>query len=241
MTDPAQARRAGQVDAIPTPSCMRPRQIGRPLPPGGTVPLSAASVPQPPSGRPEPAVRLPLPPVPAGRGVEPGAETAPGAGTGAGAGARGGPATAGCSDSHRRAVRGALEAALTGVSLTPRDRQFLSRLVHWDKRNARSVAALLWLARLTGRDEAALTSRQLDIVLGALCDAIAYRSSGADALGCWDCENIPGGRCAYHARDADTARAYADLASVLSGGLTRADLPRPTEIARYRSRTPVAS
>ncbi len=199
MTDPAQARGAGHGDAVPKPTCMRPR-------------LPQAAIPAPRS-----------------------------AGMGSGADPAAGQTAAGRAQSQRTAVRCALEAALTGVSLTRRDRQFLSKLVHWDKRNAASVAALLWVARLTGRDEAALTPRQLDVVLGALADAIAYRTSGADVLGCWDCENIPGGRCADHTRDNERARTYAELASVLSGGLTQADLPRPTEIAGYRSRTPVAS
>jgi hypothetical protein len=226
MTDPAQARGAGHVGAIPKPTCMRlPGPLGRPAP-GGPAP-SAGGVPPQVSSRAELAAGVPQPPVPAARGTALGTQC--------------GPAVGGRSDSPRTAVRGALDAALTGVSLTRRDRQFLSRLVHWDKRNAASVAALLWLARLTGRDEAALTPRQLDVVLGALSDAFEYRSSGADALGCWDCENIPGGSCADHARDADRARTYAELASVLSGGLTQADLPRPTDIAGYRSRTPVAS
>jgi hypothetical protein len=146
--------------------------------------------------------------------------------------------------SLRTSARAALDAALSGVRLAGRDRQFLSRLVHWDKRNATSVAALLWRARMTGREEAALTPRQLDLVLGALADAATYRASGADAMGCWDCENIPGGRCADHSRDGDRARAYAEVAAALSGGAVQAvlpGLPRPTSIAGYRGRTPVAS
>lgn len=121
-----------------------------------------------------------------------------------------------------------VETAPARTSQTRQDRQFRSWIGQCDRGDAGSVAALLWL---TGRDEAALTSRQLDVVLGALGDAITYRNSGANALGCWDCENVPGGRCAEHARNADTARAYAELASALSGGLTQGELRRLTEIA----------
>lgn len=144
-------------------------------------------------------------------------------------------------DSRRATARGALDTVLTGVRLGCRDRQFLSRLVHWDKRNAASVAALLWRARLAGRDEAALTPRQLEVVMTALRDAAVYRTSGADAVGCWDCDNIPGGRCADHVRDPDRARACADLAMLLSGRAGDQGLPQPTEISGYRRRTPVAS
>jgi hypothetical protein len=148
---------------------------------------------------------------------------------------------AGTGASGRAAARDALDAVLSGVRLGSRERQFLRRLVQWDKRNAASVAALLWRARMTGREEAALTARQLDLVLGALSDAARYRTSGADAMGCWDCENLPGSRCAEHSRDADRARAYLDIGAQLSGRPTQADLPKPTDIAGYRGRTPVAS
>lgn len=144
-------------------------------------------------------------------------------------------------DSRRATARDALDAVLTGVRLGGRDRQFLSRLVHWDKRNAASVASLLWRARLAGRAEAALTQRQLEVVLAALGDAVLYRAPGADAPGCWDCENIPGGRCADHAKDADRARACADLAVFLTGRTTPPGLPQPTDISGYRRRTSVAS
>jgi hypothetical protein len=64
-------------------------------------------------------------------------------------------------------------------------------------------------------------------------------------MGCWDCENIPGGRCADHARDADRARACAELAAQLAVGNpatpTAGPLKRPTSIARFRRRTSVAS
>jgi len=142
----------------------------------------------------------------------------------------------------RATVRDALDAALLGVRLGGRDRQFLRRLVHWDKRNAAAVASLLWRARLAGRGEVALSSRQLEIILGALEDASVYRTSGADALGCWDCENIPGGRCADHAKDADRARACAEVAAQLSARTATAGAPpghlqRPTDIAGLRRLT----
>jgi hypothetical protein len=148
--------------------------------------------------------------------------------------------------SRRATVREKLEGALAGVRLGSRDSQFLTRLVHWDKRNAASVAALLVRAREAGREEAGLeeaglTPRQLEVVMAALGDAALYRSSGAAGLGCWDCEIIPGGRCAYHVRDNDRATAYAELTAVLSGHATQAELPKPWDIAGYRRRTPVAS
>ena len=145
--------------------------------------------------------------------------------------------------SGRAGAREELQAALTGVNLAGRDRQFLARLVHWDKRNAASVVSLLRRARQAGRDEAALTPRQLEAVLAALGDAARYRSSGVAATGCWDCDKIPGGRCAEHARDNDRARDYAELAAALAAPSARADdgLTQPRDIAGYRRRRPVAS
>lgn len=116
----------------------------------------------------------------------------------------------------RATVREALEAALSGVQLGGRDRQFISRLVHFDKRNAASTVSLLRRARQAGRNEAALTPRQLEIVVAALGDAARYRSSGLAATECWDCDNVPSGRCAEHARDNDRPQAYAELAATLS-------------------------
>jgi len=113
--------------------------------------------------------------------------------------------------------------------------------VHWDKRNAAAVASLLWRARLAGRAEVALTARQMEIVLTALEDAAAYRTSGAAAVGCWDCENIPCGRCADHARDADRARACTELAAHLASGAAAGELQRPTGISGFRRRSSVAS
>jgi hypothetical protein len=143
----------------------------------------------------------------------------------------------------RPAAREELEAALRGVPLGGRDRQFLGKLVHWDKRNATSVASLLRRARQAGRDEAALTPWQLETVLAALADAAGYRSSGLSSAGCWDCDNVPGGRCADHAKDIDRARAYAELAATLSAlaGPRQDGLPQPRHIAGYRLRRPVAS
>jgi hypothetical protein len=145
------------------------------------------------------------------------------------------------SGSGRGAAREALEAALSGVDLADRDRQFLGRLVHWDKRNAASVVSLLRRARQAGRDEVALTPRQLETVLAALGDAARYRSSGTAATGCWDCENIPSGRCADHVKDNDRARAYAELAAALSGPGGLDGIPEPRDLTGYRRRRPVAS
>jgi hypothetical protein len=166
------------------------------------------------------------------------------------AAARSGPATVRPQRSGdcRATVRDALDAALDGIPLGGRDRQFLRRLVHWDKRNAAAVASLLLRARQAGRSEAALSARQLEIVLTALEDAGLYRASGAAAVGCWDCENIPGARCADHARDADRARACAELAAQLAAGrasgsvaATTGRLGRPADISGFRQRTSVAS
>jgi hypothetical protein len=143
--------------------------------------------------------------------------------------------------SGRVAARQALEAELAGVELEGRDRQFLGRLVHWDKRNAASVLSLLRRARQAGREESALTPRQLEIVLAALGDAARYRTSGVATTGCFDCEKIPSGRCADHARDNDRARTYAELALALSSGREHDGLPEPRVLSGYRRRRPVAS
>ncbi len=130
--------------------------------------------------------------------------------------AQAGPIGLAATGSGRGTARAALAAVLAGVRLSERDKQFLGRLVHWDKRNAASVASLLWRARQAGRDETALTPRQLEVMRAALADAALYRASGTAAAGCWDCEIVPGGRCAEHARDNDRARAYAELAGALA-------------------------
>lgn len=215
ITDLAQGLAAGQPATVPKPSCIRPRPLGSQQ--------AAAIRPQPAQG---PAQR---------------AAASQGPALSDGAASQGAPISLPRTDSRRTAARTALDAVLTGIRLGGRDRQFLSRLVHWDKRNAASVASLLWRARLAGRDEAALTPRQLEVVLGALGDAVLYRTSGADTSSCWDCENIPGGRCADHAKDADRARACADLALLLLSKTAPPGLPRPTDIAGYRRQTSVAS
>jgi hypothetical protein len=159
----------------------------------------------------------------------------------------------------RATVRDELEAALTGAPLCARDRQFLSKLVHWDKRNAASVASLLRRARRAGRNEAALTPVQLETVLAALEDAVVHRVAGVGTVGCWDCEKVRGGRCAEHSRDFERARDYADLAALLAAGATvpaavagdedglhpvhrvRTPFQRPTDISGYRRRAPIVS
>ena len=117
-------------------------------------------------------------------------------------------------------MRDELDAALAGAPLSTRDRQFLSKLVHWDKRNAAAVASLLRRARRAGRNEAALTPVQLETVLAALEDAVVHRVAGVGTVGCWDCENVRGGRCAEHSRDFERARDYAELAALLAAGQT---------------------
>ena len=156
-------------------------------------------------------------------------------------------------------MRDELDAALAGAPLSTRDRQFLSKLVHWDKRNAASVASLLRRARRAGRNEAALTPVQLETVLAALEDAVVHRVAGVGTVGCWDCENVRGGRCAEHSRDFERARDYADLAALLAAGPTvpaalggdedelraahrlATPIQRPTDISGYRRRAPIVS
>jgi hypothetical protein len=147
------------------------------------------------------------------------------------------------SGTRRATVQDSLDAALRGASLNGGDRQFLSKLVQWDKRNAAAVASLLCKARAAGCAEAGLTARQLEIVVTALEDAAVYRDSGADALGCWDCENIPGGRCADHSKDADRAGACTELAAQLTAASAAgaAELQDLTDISGFRRRTSVAS
>ena len=118
-------------------------------------------------------------------------------------------------DSGRAAARAELDAALRGVELTATERRFLDRLSHWDKRTATTLASLVSRARQRGRREAALTPPQLDVVLSALVDAVEYRTSGAASAGCWDCASRASGLCVEHARDADRARGFAELAAAL--------------------------
>ena len=160
---------------------------------------------------------------------------------------------------RRATVRDELDVALAGAPLSTRDRQFLSKLVHWDKRNAASVASLMRRARRAGRNEAALTPVQLETVLAALEDAVVHRVAGVGTVGCWDCEKVRGGRCAEHSRDFERARDYAELAALLAASATapaalagdegelrpahRAPTPiqRPTDISGYRRRAPIVS
>jgi hypothetical protein len=99
------------------------------------------------------------------------------------------------------------------VELEPPVLALLSGRDEW---TARSVASLLWSARLAGRAEAALTAGQVEILLGALGDAVALRRRGAGTLGCLDCKNEAEGRCSSHAHDLDRALAYSELALLLA-------------------------
>jgi hypothetical protein len=92
----------------------------------------------------------------------------------------------------------------------------LARLPGRDDRTARTVASLLWHARLAGQAQASLTASQVETLLAALGDAFVYRRGGADSLGCLDCENLAEGRCPSHAQDLDRARAYGELALLLA-------------------------
>ena len=142
---------------------------------------------------------------------------------------------------RRPSVRDALETALDGAELCRRDQQFLSRLIKWDKRNAAAMVSLLWRARLAGRAEVTLSPDQLDVVLAALGDAAIYRDSGADSMGCWDCENVPGGWCSEHAKDRDRARACTDLRSELGSGEGSLRALPPSRVGQQGSITSVAS
>lgn len=64
--------------------------------------------------------------------------------------------------SGRVAARALLDAALSGVRLTPAERRFLGRLSQWDKRTSSTVASLITRARQTGREEAAVSAPALD-------------------------------------------------------------------------------
>ncbi len=120
--------------------------------------------------------------------------------------------------SGRAGARAALEGALGGVALTPAERRFLGRVSGWDKRSAGMIASLLERARQRGRLEASLPPRQRAIMLAALMDACAYRTSNARCAGCWQGQQQPGGRCAEHARDARLAAEFAQLAALLGTG-----------------------
>lgn len=127
------------------------------------------------------------------------------------------PALIGAAREDSEGLREELSAALAGAEIGRHERHFMSRLVTWHRANAGPVVALLWKARLAGRAEASMTPQELDTVIGALRDAARYRESGADTIGCWDCENIVGGgRCEEHSRDFDKARDCLALARVLT-------------------------
>jgi hypothetical protein len=147
------------------------------------------------------------PPAPAGAGPPEPAVPAPGADE---------PMLASGLAEDSAGVREELSAALAGAEIGRQERHFMSRLVTWHRANAGPVVALLWKARLAGRAEASMTSQELDTVIGALRDAARYRESGADTIGCWDCENVMGGRCEEHSRDFDKARDCLALAQVLA-------------------------
>lgn len=144
-------------------------------------------------------------------------------------------------DSGRATARAVLKGALSGVELTALDRRFLSRLCQWDKRTATELASLVVRARQSGRGEAGLAPEQLEVVLAALMDAFAYRTSGAASAGCWECASRTSGLCAEHAKDADRARAFADLAAALSGKVTPAVLARLDTVPGYQHQAAVAS
>src|SRR5579859_2203535 len=146
-------------------------------------------------------------------------------------------------DSGRAAARAALDDALRGVELTGVDRRFVSRLSQWDKRTATTLAGLVGRARQAGRAEA-LAPGQLEVVFAALLDAFAYRTCGAPAAGCWDCANLASGLCAEHAKDADRAHAFAELALMLSASVAHiaSDPVRPVAAAAAPgARSPVAA
>ena len=149
-------------------------------------------------------------------------------------------------DSGRSTARAALDDALNGIELTAVDRRFVSRISQWDKRNATTVASLIARARQAGGG-GALTAGQLETVLAALADAFACRTCGASATGCWDCASRASGLCAEHARDAERAHAFAELAAALSGQSAPVAQPVPAALPRldsrpaYRRRTAVAS
>ena len=254
MSDRVQGNAASRVTTVPRPAdpCEGPESPGRPqsLAPQvtgisweGTVPgpsVPRPSVPRPSVPRPSapPVPTAPMPVTPAlvtSRTAEvrlPQPSPIP----------------------SRASVRDELDAVLTGVPLSTGDRQFLGKLVHWDKRKAASAASLLRRARLAGRNEAGLTAVQLETVLAALKDAVVHRVAGVDTVGCWDCDKVRGGRCAEHSRDFERARDYADLAALLSAGgilphldnehatgLAPTPIQRPTDISGYRRRAPIVS
>jgi len=206
---PGGPRAGGQQAAVPTPACIRAKRV--------------AAVP---AQRQAPVVPLaPGSPLPSGSPGYGSAGPARSAVPCESAALAGRPSVVPGS-SGRVSARSALFAALSGVRLGTHDRQFLTRLVHWDKRNAASVASLVWRARQAGRAEGALTPRQLEVVMSALSDAAAYRGSGRVTVSRWDFDLFPGdGRCGEHTGNSDRARAYAEVAAQLG------EMPRPSGTA----------
>jgi hypothetical protein len=141
-------------------------------------------------------------------------------------------------------LREELSAVLAGADIGQQDRHFLSRLVTWHRASAGPVVALLWKARLAGRAEASMTPQEMDTVIAALRDAARYRESGADTIGCWDCENvIGGGRCAEHSRDFDKAQDCLALAKVLAAirGAAAKGAPAPPVTVKGAAATATAA
>lgn len=192
-------RTVSQPKAVPTPSCMKSRAAtARPAEPAGVFSVPAARQSEP--GPADPARGAPDQTVTATQLAAAGAAAVGAAAAGSG----------------RANVRAAIHAALCGVRLSMRDRQFLGRLVNWDKRNAVSVASLLWRAREAGREEAGLSPEQRGIVLAALTDAAIYRASGRASAFCWECEMVPGSKCQEHTGDGERALAYTQVARMLA-------------------------
>ncbi len=113
---------------------------------------------------------------------------------------------------NRHVLMTAIEAA--GITLGGYDRRIVDWLAAWEPAPCAVIAGLITRAR--ARQAPALTRAQLGIVLGALADAVAYRTSGADAR-CEDCMAHPAGCCDRHADELDQADAYRQLARELGG------------------------
>lgn len=202
-------RTVSQPTAVPTPSCMKSRAAsGPPAEPAGVLGVPSARRGE--SGPAGPARGTPDCQGQVSTATQH-AVAAVGSGSSAGSG--------------RASARSAIHAALCGVRLSVRDRQFLARLVNWDKRNAASVASLLRRAREAGRDEGGLTAGQREVVLAALTDAAIYRASGRASAFCWECEMVPGSKCEEHTGDGERALAYTEVARMLATQQASAQMP----------------
>ena len=228
------ARAGAGRGSIPSPAIMRPRPMSASVSPAGNqanVRAGVSAVPAPRAGtdggRPVTAASGLVTGVGAGadHGVDAGSDDAADAGIGSG----------------RVSARAALYEALHGVDLNGADQRFLSRLCQWDKRNANAVASLLRQARQRGEVEGGLTPEQLEVVLRALTDAFAYRTSGAAAAACWDCASRPSGVCADHAQDLERARSFAAVLGALSGKVPPTPMTRLGAMTGLRRCRPVAS